>query len=365
MKKLRLAVVGVGHLGKEHARILSTMPDVELVGVVDARREQAEAIALRCNCRPFTNHQPLLDHIDAAVIATPTIYHHAVARELLSAGIPLLIEKPIAPELSEAEELVALATARGVVLQVGHIERFNPTFETLQNLSFQPKFIQSRRYSPYTGRSTDIGVVLDMMIHDLDLLLTMVGAPVRDVSALGITLMGGHEDIVQAQVSFANGCVAQVQASRVFTGPVRQMEVWSPEGLVCADFHTRRLTLMQPGDLVRQQRLHGGRWDTATLASLRTDLFGSLFEKTEWDCTTDQPDQLTRELQDFVGAVRTGTKPRVTGEHGRDAIALATRILACVERHHWNGESDDCCGPLHLPLPLGPLFPAAAIERAA
>ncbi|MBI1918194.1 MAG: Gfo/Idh/MocA family oxidoreductase [Planctomycetes bacterium] len=231
MERLRLAVIGVGHLGKEHARILAGFPDVELAGVADTRTEQAEAVARRCSTRPFTDHRRLLDeHPNAAVVAVPTVHHHAVAVDCLRAGVSLLVEKPLAASLEEADELVALAQRARVVLQVGHIERFNPAFEELARRPLQPKLVHCQRFSPFSGRSLDIGVVLDLMIHDLDLLLALVRAPVRDVSAVGLSLLGGHEDLAQARIIFENGCVAHLSASRVHTGPVRRMEVWAPGG---------------------------------------------------------------------------------------------------------------------------------------
>src|SRR5215469_6055932 len=167
MRRLRVGVVGVGHLGKEHARILSGLPDVELVGVADSQAAQAEAVAGRCGARAFTDHRQLLPLVEAAVIAVPTAAHHAVAADFLSGGVPLLVEKPLASTLGQAEDLVALAARHQALLQVGHIERFNPAYEELRRRPLQPKYITCERYGGFTGRSTDIGVVLDLMIHDL------------------------------------------------------------------------------------------------------------------------------------------------------------------------------------------------------
>jgi predicted dehydrogenase len=186
MSRLRVAVVGVGHLGKEHARILATLPDVELVGVVDPNISQVESVAQRCGTQAFTDHRALLPLVDAAVIAAPTSHHFAVAADFLSRGLPLLVEKPIAQTIRQAEEMVELAERNGALLQVGHIERFNPAFEELLRHPLQPKFITCERYSGFSGRSTDIGVVLDLMIHDLDLVLALVRSPVRTVEALGV-----------------------------------------------------------------------------------------------------------------------------------------------------------------------------------
>lgn len=356
MDRLRLAVIGVGHLGKEHARILAGLPGVELVGVVDARAEQAEAVARRCRTQAFTDHHSLLDRIDAAVVAVPTVQHHTVAADLLARGVSLLVEKPLAATVEEADELVALAAHRGVLLQVGHIERFNPAFEELRRRPLQPKLVTCRRLSPFSGRSLDIGVVLDLMIHDLDMLLTLVAAPVCEVSALGLSLLSGHEDMAQARLTFANGCVAHLSASRVHTEPVRQMDVWAPEGYVAADFHQRRLTLVQPTD-----RLHRrGRMQRPP-----SDFFGECVETCELDCAASGPDQLTRELEEFVAAVRTGAPVQVTGEQGRAALAVACRVVDSLREHRWDGRAGGPTGPTDLPPPLGPLFASPGLAAAA
>lgn len=366
MKRLRLAVVGVGHLGKEHARILASLPEVNLVGVVDARQEQAQAVAERCRTRAFTEHTPLLTEVDAAVLAVPTQYHHPVACDFLSRGIPVLVEKPITPSLDQADHLVDLARRNGTIVQVGHIERFNPAFEALRGKPLQPKWIQARRLCPFSGRSTDVGVVLDLMIHDLDLILSLVKAPVQTVSALGMTLLGGHEDLVTAHLTFSNGCVAEVQASRIHTGAVRQMDVWAPEGMVSLDFQRKHLTLVQPSQAIRLQRVNAKRFDSATVAALRADPFGQFFSKQECDCQDSGPDALTRELLDFLQCVREGLAPRVSGEHGREALALALRIVDSVQKHRWNGQVGGPTGPSDLPLPLGSLFtPPSATPLAA
>jgi predicted dehydrogenase len=310
MGRLRMGVVGVGHLGKEHARILASLPEVELVGVADVNLEQARAVALRCGTRPFHDYRDLMANVEAAIIVVPTTHHHAVAAEYLRRGTPLLVEKPLALNLTQAEELVALARQHGTILQVGHIERFNPAFEELQRRRYQPRIVVCQRLGSYTGRSTDIGVVLDLMIHDLDLLLALVPAPVERVEATGLTLLGGHEDMAQAQLVFADGLVAHLTASRVNPAPLRRMQVWGPQGHATLDFARRQVTLAQPA---------------------RGSGQGAPLEVLELDC--NRGDQLTRELQDFIQAVRTGTPPRVTGEQGRDALALATRVLEQLAAH--------------------------------
>jgi predicted dehydrogenase len=363
MKPLRVAVIGVGHLGKEHARILAALPGVELVGVADPRAAQAEVVAQRCGTRAFTDHRPLIGAVDAAVIATPTAQHHAVAADFLARGVDLLIEKPLAADLAQAEDLVEMARRQGALLQVGHIERYNPAFEELQRRPLRPKYVSCERCGGFTGRSTDIGVVLDLMIHDLDLVLALVGSPVRRVEALGVSVLGGHEDMARARLTFADGCVADLSASRVHPSPVRSMQVWGPEGFAGVDFARRRLTLMQPAESLRSGRLDSRHLDAAAAAGLKAELFGRYLQVQELD--VDAGDQLTRELRDFVACACSGRRPRVDGSAGRDALAVACRVLDSLRSHCWEGESGGATGPWHLPAPRGLLFLPPAQEAAA
>jgi predicted dehydrogenase len=363
MARLRLAVVGVGHLGKEHARILAGMPEVELVGVADVNPDQAQAVANRYNTRAFNDYWPLLNLVDAAVIVVPTLHHHAIAAEFLRRSIHLLVEKPLTANLEQADNLVQLAAANNARLQVGHIERFNPAFEELQSRPLQPRFIACERMGPFSGRSTDIGVVLDLMIHDLDLLLTLVKAPVKEVEALGVSIFGGHEDVANARLTFANGCVATVTASRASPRPLRRMRVWAPEGFVGLDFSKRHLTLVQPSEELRTGNLNLRHPDSGALGVLKEQLFGRYLQVLDLD--RQDGDQLTKELQHFLYCVRIGCQPRVSGEDGRDAIALAGRILESIRNHCWNGVAGGPMGPVHLPAPLGPLFLPTQGEAAA
>lgn len=363
MSRLRMAVIGVGHLGKEHARILAGLPEVELVGIADVNAEQAQAVARRCGTRAYADYWPLLNLVDAAVVVVPTTHHHAVAKAFLSSGIPLLVEKPLALNMEQAEELTALARRQGVLLQVGHIERFNPAFEELERHPLRPKFVECQRQGPFSGRSTDIGVVLDLMIHDLDLLLTLVGAPVSAVQAVGVTVFGRHEDVANARLTFGNGCVANVTANRASATPVRSMRIWAPEGYAALDFARRSLTLVQPSEELRLQGRAGQPLDPGSLARLKTEMFGRHLQVLKLD--RNGPDQLTCELEHFIGCVRTGNRPRVSGEEGCQAIALATRILESIRAHCWEGRAEGPTGPLQMPVPLGPLFHAREGEAAA
>lgn len=361
MKRLRMAVIGVGHLGKEHARILSTLPDVELVGVADTSAEQARTIAKKCNTQPFTDYKQLLPLIDAAVIAVPTTYHHPVARELLQAGLPVLVEKPITPTVAEAEELCALSRKHGALLQVGHIERFNPAVIDLEKRQFQPKYVEGERLSNFSGRSLDVGVVLDLMIHDLDVVTALVRSEVKSVEAVGVSLFGKAEDIANTRITFANGCVANLTASRVSITPKRRMRIFSPEGYVSLDFYQRHATIIQPSDKVKTDGLDLSKLDLSMIGLLKEKLFGHYLEIREF--SSKEGDQLTAELVHFIDCVRTGKQPKVTGEDGRNAVALALRIQEKINAHQWDGTADGPVGPRCLPLPLGPMFMPS--EKAA
>jgi predicted dehydrogenase len=358
MARLRMAVVGVGHLGKEHARVLAGMPDVELVGVADVNADQANAVARRLGTTAYHEYWPLLNLVDAVCVVVPTTQHYAVAADFLRRDISVLVEKPLAATLAEAEALVELGQRHGALLQVGHIERFNPAFEDLERRPLQPKFVSSARLGPFSGRSTDIGVVFDLMIHDLDLLSALVRAPVRAVEAVGVSLFGKHEDVANARLHFANGCVAEVTASRASPTAQRSMHVWAPEGYARVDFARRHLTLMQPSSHMRTRA-----FDAAMLTRVKDELFTRHVEILELD--RNDGDQLTCELRDFVACVQTGKTPRVTGLDGRDAVELATRVLASIQQHTWEGAPEGATGPVHLPQPRGQLFPSHQKDIAA
>jgi predicted dehydrogenase len=361
MKPLRIAVVGVGHLGKEHARILAGLSGVELVGVADINFDQAQQVARRVGTQAFGDYWPLLNLVDAASIVVPTTQHHAIASEFLRRGIPLLVEKPLAGDPVQAEDLVRLAKENDVILQVGHIERFNAAFEDVQQRPLQPKFVTCERLGPYTGRSTDIGVVHDLMIHDLDLLLALVKSPVTAVEAIGVSVFGGHEDVAHARLRFANGCLANVTASRVSAAPVRRMHIWAPEGYVGIDFQKRRLALTQPAPALQEHRRTPKRPEA--VSRFEDAWFDHDVRVIERD--RNGPDQLTRELQHFVDAVRHGTRPRVTGVEATAALALAERILDSLRCHRWDGSAGGPTGPHQIPVPLGSLFTPLPREEVA
>lgn len=347
-----MAVIGVGHLGKEHARILAGMPEVELVGVVDANPAQAEAIAMRCHTQAFADHRQLIRQVDAVSIVVPTSYHRSVASDFIRAGIPCMVEKPLAASLPEAEEMIDLASRHGVLVQVGHIERFNPVIIDLEKRCLRPKYIEAERLGVFSGRALDVGVVFDLMIHDLDVILSLVRSDVVSIQAVGVSLFGQHEDMANARLTFANGCIATVTAGRMSMKPTRRMRILGSEGMVCLDFAQRHSLIIQPSAKVRQQGLNPRTLDATGLARLKESLFGQEFELREFDLK--EGDQLTMELLHFVKCVQTGTQPKVSGTDGLRAVRLATQIVDHLRRHAWEGpHSSSPCGPTHLPAAEG------------
>jgi predicted dehydrogenase len=360
MSRLRIAVVGVGHLGQHHARVLAAHPDVELVAVADTRFDQAEAVAARHATTAVADFRSLLDRVDAVSIAVPTAHHRAVAEPFLERGIATMIEKPLATSLAEAELLVALARARGALLQVGHIERFNPALSALDGLPLRPRYIACERLSSYTFRSTDIGVVLDLMIHDLDLVLSLVPTPVRSVAAVGVSVFGGHEDIANARVEFEDGCVANLSASRASYVAARKMRLWGAEGYATIDFATRQGTLVRPSEQLRQGQLDLTGVDLSQPAAVKEHLFGKILRVDQVHNEGREP--LALELEDFVRAAREKTRPRVSGTDALRAMRLADQILRGIDSHEWEGIPEGPTGPHDLPAPIGTTTPSPAFR---
>ncbi|MEX2119132.1 MAG: Gfo/Idh/MocA family oxidoreductase [Pirellulales bacterium] len=349
MKPLRAAVVGAGHLGRIHARILAGLDGFRLVGVADPLEENRREVALAHQTQAYAGHRHLLGQIDAAVIATPTRHHHHVAMDLLRHGIHLLVEKPLAASREEAEELVDMARRQGAVLQVGHVERFNPAFAAVLPHVRDPKYIDSVRSGSFTFRSTDIGVVLDLMIHDIDLVLSLVRSPLRRVEALGVSIFGRHEDAANARLSFENGCTATLSASRASRTAARVMQIWSRQLFARVDFADRSAELVRPSDALLSRQLDVDHLLPEEKARLKENLFA---EHLPLERIQAEPaDALTAELLDFADSIRAGRAPRVTGEQGRDAIDVAEQILSKIAAHAWDGRPEGPVGPLAGPAP--------------
>lgn len=345
MSHLRTAVVGVGALGRHHARILSDMPGAELVAVVDSHEVRGREAAEKHHTRWVSNYHEILDQVDAASIVVPTVAHGDVAGDFLRRGIAVFVEKPLADTAGAARALVELAERQRVTLQVGHVERFNPAWQAALPLCTAPKYIRAERCSPFTFRSTDIGVVLDMMIHDIDLILSLVRCPLRRVEAFGLGLMSSHEDCVQARLTFDNGCIADLTASRLNPQVRRAMQVWSLNGCVAIDFQQRTVSRTTAAEMLRggMSPVDLARQPGADIEALKARVFAE-FLPTE-EISVPAGDALTSELASFVNCVRSGLHPHCDGRQALHAIQVADRILQEVATHEWDGHAHGAVGP--------------------
>ena len=307
---LRVAVIGVGHLGKHHARILSALPGVELVRVVDTNQARAAEVAAASGTRAAFDYRELLGHVDAVTIAVPTELHRDIALPFLRAGVAVLVEKPMAGTLEEADQLIEAAADAGVVLAVGHTERFNPALDAARPLVTDPRFIEVHRLGTFPERSLDIDVVFDLMIHDLDVVLSLVDSDVESLEAVGVPVITNRVDIANARLRFANGCIVNLTASRISRDRVRKIRFFQPSTYVSIDYATQKVEVYR---LVKGS----APFDAA---QGRPSIEGG-----EIDVPTEEP--LKRELADFADAIVTRRAPRVTGEAGRRALAVAQEIV--------------------------------------
>ena len=346
---VRTAVIGVGHLGKEHARILAALPQSKLVAVADVDRQRADMIARQCATQACDSHLDLLGRIDAAVVAVPTLSHFQVAGDLLGRGMAVLVEKPLAASVEEARAMVELSQQTGAVLQVGHIERFNPVIAALKQFSGTPKYIDCERLGPFSFRSTDIGVVFDVMIHDVDLVLGLVGSPVESVEAFGVSVFGQHEDIAKARLRFANGCIADLTASRCSVRASRCMRLWSAAGYISLDFGNRQATIIQPSQALRRRDVDFANVRREQIPELQKKLFSEFLTIEPIEVDLHEP--LAKELESFLDCVVTGRRPVVGGDEALAAVETATMILQSLRSHGWNGDQGGPTGPLELPEP--------------
>lgn len=342
MSQVRVAVIGVGHLGKIHARLVKQLPDAQLVAVVDPVAPAREQLAAELQTASHADHRPLLGSIDAAIIAIPTQFHADVAADLLRRGVHVLVEKPITLNLAEANELIAIADAQRCVLQVGHVERFNPALLAAESHLGEPKFIEAMRCGPYTCRSTDIGVVLDLMIHDIDVVLSLVRDELVDVQALGAAVFGPHEDWARATLTFAGGCVAQLAASRVAPQAQRAMHIYTRDAFATLDFGSRKATLMRPSDAVLNGEVDVNSLSPEAKTQLKDRVFQDYLPIQE--LAGPEINAILEEQRDFLQAIRTGSPVRVSGRDGRDAVAVANRILESIAAHCWDGPATKPAG---------------------
>jgi predicted dehydrogenase len=308
---LRVGVVGVGYLGQHHARIYSTIPDVTLVGIADAKPGRAADIAGKYGGEPFEDHKALLGKVDAVSVATPTQFHHQVAAEFLDRGTAVLVEKPITATLPEADSLIQAAEKHGALLAVGHTERFNPATEALIERARNPRFIEAHRLGTFAGRSLDVDVVLDLMIHDIDLVLALTrGSSVKSVDAVGVSALTPKVDIANARIRFSNGCVANLTASRISTSKVRKVRVFTNDAYLSSDCANQSLEQFSLDRAVAPGAMPKIRQESPSLIN-------------------DEP--LARELRAFVSAAKGGKPFAVGGKEGRQALAIALAVAERIE----------------------------------
>lgn len=303
MDKVKVGIIGVGYLGTQHARILSYLEEAELIGVADIDFKKAMVIGNRHGVKYYENYENMLDEIDAGIVATPTSEHFAISRKLLKKEKSVLVEKPIAETVEQAEKLVAAADKKGLILQIGHLERFNPAVEALEDLISEPKFIEVQRLGSFSARSLDIDVVLDLMIHDLDIIMALIKDEVKVIRSSGIHVLSDKIDIANARLEFASGCIATLTASRVHQGKVRKLRIFEPTSYYSIDYIDQEVKVFP---------LNGRQTDIKTLKIKK-----------------EEP--LKKELQNFFRCIIDGKKRKVTGEEGLRALKLAYSVLSEAE----------------------------------
>ncbi len=341
---LEVAVIGVGRMGRHHARTYHKLPQAKLVAVVDPDLDRAGTVADDYDCDAFASIDELLaayPNLAAATVAVPTVAHVAMAQPLLERKVACLVEKPLAPTPEQAKQLAELAKKVGVALQVGHTERFNPAVRTIAGLKLRPRFMEVIRVSPMTFRSLDVGVVMDIMIHDLDIVMMLDGSPLEQVEAVGVAVLGQHEDICNARLTFASGCVANITASRLALKTERRLRLFSEEAYVNLDYQHRTGVVIRKSaneatlDEVRQQIATGTDLSTLDYSKLVA------IEELRMDVPAGEEDPLTAQLTSFLNAVARGVPPAVDGEAGQAAVAAAQRVVQAVRAHHWVGLGDN------------------------
>jgi predicted dehydrogenase len=311
MNKLKCAVIGTGYLGKFHAEKYAALPDCELVAVVDTNQEVASEVAEKNHTKSLSDYQPLLGEVDAVSVVVPTSLHHTVSKDFLNAGAHVLVEKPITVTVAEADELINIAKDKKLILQVGHLERFNPAILGLDNVKEKPIFIESDRLSPFNPRANDVSVVLDLMIHDIDIILAMVDSEVERIDASGTAVLTKGTDIANARIAFKNGCVANVTASRISMKMERKMRMFRPDAYVSVDFQNKVLTQHRTGS---------------------KEMFPGVPEIETEESVFEDGDALLEEIKHFINCIQTNENPLVSGEAGRAALATAIEITKLLSK---------------------------------
>jgi len=312
MKNIKVGVIGVGYLGRFHAQKYAALEGVSLIGVADTNIQQAKQVAGECSCSSFSDYQELLPAVDAVSIAVPTPYHHQVAGECLDACVDVLLEKPMTVTLQEADDLIARAEAKQLVLQIGHLERFNPAVQAMEPFLTTPVFIESSRIATFKSRGADVDVVLDLMIHDIDIILNIIHSPIKTIHTVGAPVATATTDIANARLIFENGATANVTVSRISRTNVRKMRIFQPGSYINVDFGNKKVMTIQ----LSEELLDSGM--PKQLVELRTFA---------------DSDALRSEIISFIQHVRERTKPAVSGVEGRRALAVALQVMDQIKEH--------------------------------
>ncbi len=340
--KLKVAVVGVGRMGRHHARTYAHLPEADLIGVVDTDPDQAAEVAEEFGCAAYDSVDQLLTAqpgLHAVTVAVPTVAHRQVAAPLLARRIACLVEKPLAATPEDAFALAQLAREHDAVLQVGHTERFNPAVRQVMGMGITARFLEVHRVGPLTFRSLDVGVVMDMMIHDLDIVITLARSPLKHIDATGVCVIGEHEDVAHARLVFASGCVANLTASRLALKTERKMRIFSESAYVSLDYQKRDGLVIRRSDNV--QALEHARREVANGTDLSRIDYSQLVHvdrlvmHAAGDDNGIEQDPLTAEVRSFLESVRDGSSPVVDARAGCAAVEAAHRVLASIRAHHW------------------------------
>ena len=336
MSQLRVAVIGAGHLGRIHAKLLGQVDGAELVGISDPIAQARSNVEELFDVKTVADYRDLIPNIDAAVIAAPTDLHFDIAKDLLKAGKHLLVEKPLTNDGQQANQLAMMASAKRLTLQVGHVERFNPAFTALEDIAVDVKYVEAVRASRFPGRCLDVGVVMDLMIHDIDLVLSMTDAPVRSVSSSGLAVVSGHEDIAETRIEFECGMVANLKASRVSPTPARNMQVYGAGGFADIDFGTPSLSTVVPCKSIVDRSFELTQ-ETDNPLRYADQLFGSRLQ-----CETrelEPRNAILDELHDFVISIQTGASPTVSGADGARAVLVADQVIQSIKQRRWYNDA--------------------------
>lgn len=312
MSKIKIGVIGAGYLGKFHAQKYAAMADVDLVGVVDPVSDVAQTVATANNTKPFVDYHELLPLVDAVSIVVPTSLHHRVGMACLNSGVDIMVEKPMTTTIAEADDLIALAAEKDRIIQVGHLEQFNPAIMAMAEHLTTPVFIESHRIHTFKNRALDVDVVLDLMIHDIDIILSIVKAPLKTVHTVGVPVVTEATDIANARLIFENGCTANVTVSRISQDNIRRLRIFQPQSFLSVDYGKKELTVIKQAKGFDEEGLP---------------------RRTFLKAAYPEIDALEMELRDFVRNVRNRTKPKVAGEEGRRALQVATEIIEQIKSH--------------------------------